>query len=387
MTTLLLLASASPAQSPHSAIDRRALDELLAAAKASHSDAVVVWSHGKQVGSWYFGKAPKKIEAMSVTKSIVNLAVGRLVTQGRIASIDEPVYKYFPEWRQGRKEQVTLRHLLNHTSGLQANPTTEEIYRSPDFVRLALAAELSEPPGTRFFYNNKAVNLLAGVVERASGKRMDRYLGEELFTALGITDFGWTLDSAGNPHAMAGLQILPGDLAKLGQLVLDRGRWGGQQLIAERWFEESLRPGSKLSPISGLLWWLTPASTRYVIDDSVLSAFRAAGVDTAFVRKAESIRGTYESMAAFEPAVVRAFGDAWQNLVTPMLAPRRLTLARREYGAIVGYNANGYLGQYIAIFPESRIVAVRMVASSPSYDPKTDGFSTFLEMARKLGAR
>lgn len=94
------------------------------------------------------------------------------MTLGKLTSIDEPVHAFFPEWRQGRKRDITVRMLMEHTSGLQNVPmTTLEIYPSPDFVQLALCAELDAEPGTTFAYNNKAVNLLAGIVERADDER------------------------------------------------------------------------------------------------------------------------------------------------------------------------------------------------------------------------
>jgi CubicO group peptidase (beta-lactamase class C family) len=236
-------------------INKQALDQLLDAAQKSHTDALVVFKDGKQYDEWYFGKKPGKIEAMSATKSVVNLAIGCLITQGKIKSVDQPVCEFYPEWKQGRKKNITIRHLLNHTSGLQNLPRSDiEIYPSPNFVQLALTAELSDDPGTAFAYNNKAVNLLAGIVQKASGKRMDLYIKDEIFTPLGITDFSWTLDKAGNPHGMAGLQILPADFAKLGQLVLNRGKWNGKQIIAQSWFDISMRPGQEFEPTCGLLW-------------------------------------------------------------------------------------------------------------------------------------
>src|SRR5690625_494296 len=147
-----------------------ALQALLTRALATHTDALALhWRGKRQV--WALGSAPGPIETMSVTKSVVGLVIGRMVTLGHLASIDEPVHSLFPEWRQGRKREVTIRMLLEHTSGLQNVPmTTEEIYPSPDFVQLALCAELASAPGERYSYNNKAVNLLAGVVERATGR-------------------------------------------------------------------------------------------------------------------------------------------------------------------------------------------------------------------------
>lgn len=241
---------------------------MIAEAQKAYLDGLVIWKNGRLYGEWYFGKRPEKIEAMSVTKSVVSLAIGRLLTEGKIKSLDQPVWEFYPEWKQGRKQKITIRHLLNHTSCLQnVSGADVEIYPSPDFVQLAPAAELSCEPGSAFSYNSKAVNLLSGIVQRASGKRMNLYIRDALFAPLGITDFSWTLDKAGNPHTMAGLQILPDDLAKLGQLVLNRGKWNSQALIAESYFDEALGPGQELEPTSGLLWWLLHDRVSYVIDD------------------------------------------------------------------------------------------------------------------------
>src|SRR5699024_765363 len=98
---------------------------------------------------------------------------------------------------------------------------------SPNFIQLALSASVADKPGTKFAYNNKAVNLLSGIIQKASGQKMDHYLRGGLFKEMGITDFNWRTDDEGNPIAMAGLQIYPSDLAKLGQLVLHKGSWKG----------------------------------------------------------------------------------------------------------------------------------------------------------------
>ncbi|HEY8470511.1 MAG TPA: serine hydrolase [Longimicrobiales bacterium] len=339
---------------------------------------------GQLVGAWHSDGQSRPIEAMSVTKSIVNLAIGRLVTLGALESIDVPVSRFYPEWSTGRKARVTIRHLLNHTSGIEAGRTTEEIYASNDFVRLALDAEITSEPGSRFLYNNKAVNLLAGIVEKATGKKMDDFLRDDLFARLGITDFGWSRDPTGNPHAMAGLQIHAMDLAKLGQLVLDRGHWQGEQLIAESWFDESLRPGSPHEATSGLLWWLIPAHAARVIDDAKIQELREAGVDSAFVAAIARVRGRYESPDSFFAALAGALGENWRSVVSNTLGPLGLAPARIEQGPIIGYRAEGYLGQYIVIFPEKRLVAVRMVEPSPSYDPRTDGFPNFSDLVRAL---
>lgn len=233
-------------------MDREALATLLARAEETHSDALVVRHRERVVGEWHFGRAPGPIETMSCTKSVVNLAIGALIDDGALAGLDQPVHEIYPEWRQGDKRRITLRHLLNHTSGLQNYPDTSiEIYPAPDVVRLALAAELSDPPGSWLAYNNKAVNLLAGIVERVGGQRLDHYLRDRVFRPLGIAEFEWTLDGAGNPYAMAGLQLGAGDLAKIGQLLLNRGRWDGTQIVSAGWIEASCRQSQPYNPSWG----------------------------------------------------------------------------------------------------------------------------------------
>ncbi|MBK6566638.1 MAG: serine hydrolase [Saprospiraceae bacterium] len=193
------------------------------------------------------------------------------------------------------KKDVTIRHLLNHTSGMQNIPlTTTEIYPSPDFIKLALAAEIVNKPGTTFSYNNKAVNLLAGIVKIASKKRMDNYLAEKIFTPLGIEDFDWELDDEGNPHAMAGFQVLPKDFAKLGQLFIQKGKWEGKQLISEAWFSETGTP-NPLEPTCGLLWWIDYEKKLSIVDDEQINRLKQVGIPDSIMSKIISLKGTYPS--------------------------------------------------------------------------------------------
>ena len=294
-------------------LDSNRLGALVEAAKQSHTDALIIWQDNRPLLEWYGDGKARKIEAMSATKSVVSLAVGRLLTQKKIRSLDQPVADFYPEWKQGQKAKITIRHLMNHTSGLQnvVQTTGQEIYPSSDFVHLALCAELENPPGTTFSYNNKAVNLLAGVVQKASGKRLDDYLRDELFTPLAITDFTWTRDRAGNPHGMSGLQILPVDLAKLGQLVLNRGQWNGQNLIEPSFFDTVLQPGQPFEVSCGLLWWLMYDRKAGVLDEQQLERLRTAGVTPSWLEKIKGAQGQYTSESEVAVAMARVLGANW----------------------------------------------------------------------------
>jgi CubicO group peptidase (beta-lactamase class C family) len=187
---------------------------------------------------------------MSVTKSIASLAVGRMLRDGQLTSVDTALHWFFPEWRQGRKRQVTLRHVLAHTTGLQDVPNAgQEIEPSPDVVRLALAAELVSDPGSTFAYNNKAANLLSAVVERVTGTDIERYLEQTVFADLGIGDVRWIRDPAGTPYTMAGLHLSVRDLARIGQMLIDGGRANGRQVIDSAYAQEAFRPQQPSPPV------------------------------------------------------------------------------------------------------------------------------------------
>jgi CubicO group peptidase (beta-lactamase class C family) len=371
-------------------IDPAQLAALVERAAATSSDALVILKNGKLVGEWYFGKPRTPIETMSVTKSVVGLAVGLLIDAGKVASLDVPVHKLFPEWNQGKKRAITLRHLVDHTSGLQADATTQEIYASPDFVKLALAAELSEDPGSSFRYNNKAVNLLAGVVQAASGERLDRFLDRTLFQPIGIREHEWELDKAGNPHGMAGLGLHPVDLARIGQLMLGRGAWGGARVLSQDWVEASTRPDQPLSPTNSLLWWLIPepARSKLTIDNALLAQWRSAGADPVFLRKMTPLAGrVFSSDAEFGAALQAALKPdlgLWQANVVK----RKLPLPMRPR-PIIGYRANGWLGQHLVVLPAAQLVAVRM-RRSPENEAEAEvedaekAFPDFVSMVYKL---
>jgi CubicO group peptidase (beta-lactamase class C family) len=368
-------------------IDPAALEKLRKRAQEADSDAVVIIKDGRLVADWDFGQKRGPIEAMSATKSIVNLAIGRLIDTGKIKSLDQPVSDFYPEWKQGRKKLITLRHLLNHTSGLQNVPITSfEIYPSPDFVKLALAAEVSDEPGSKFAYNNKAVNLLAGIVERASGMRMDLYLAKEIFEPLGIKDFHWTLDRAGNPHGMSGLEIRALDFAKIGQMLLDEGTWKGKPILSKDWIGKSVEPSQSLEPTCGLLWWLI-RPTLFAVDDGLIKQFKDRGMTAESAAKMEALKGkpleTEIFWASLRPIIHRD-----KVLKTKLFELNRdlPKLKPLVEGAIRGYEAQGYLGQFLIVLPKERIVAVRQRryrSGAGAEDPKRN-FMEFAQMVCSL---
>jgi len=306
---------------------------------------------------WEFHERRDPIETMSVTKSIVGLIIGRMVTLGDLTSIDEPVHSFFPEWRQGRKRHITIRMLMEHTSGLQnVAITTEEIYPSHDFVQLALCAELESRPGEQYAYNNKAVNLLAGIAERATGQKLDDYARKDLLEPLGVGHHSWLRDPAGNPHAMSGLALHAGDLLTLGELVLNRGKWQGDRLIDETWFDamDATPEGEE----TALMWWHV---NEVLIELSAahLEKLERAGASTAVTSKLAPLQGTHTSTYGFFSALQLALGDNWRSRI-----PSGVQSFSLDYGERIGYRAEGDLGQHVYVFPHEQLVAVRQISES-----------------------
>jgi len=360
------------------------LNELLKKAQETNSEAVIVYHNGHLIAENYFGlgNPDKRIESMSSTKSIVALAVACMLTDHLIDSLDIPVANYFPEWRQGQKELITIRHLMTMTSGLQNNPNAGvEIYPSPDFVQLALAAELSNKPGEVWSYNNKALNLMAGVIEKVTGKRMDIYIGERLFKPLGINDFTWSLDEVGNPHVMAGCQIKPGDFAKIGVLLLNEGKFDNEIIISEKYFSEIITPTVQYEGY-GMLWWLDYEKTIYTVDDEIILKLQLAGIDEEFIKEVKKMKGIYYSVEDYSEKLNEVFGPNPGKYISEKLGPN-LSLRRREFSGKVSYRADGYLGNYIIVDPNTKIVAVRMITHQ-SFKEEKDNFAEFRKMVLSL---
>ncbi|MDX2130322.1 MAG: serine hydrolase domain-containing protein [Chloroherpetonaceae bacterium] len=358
-------------------INKSKIDILLKGAEQTHSEAVIIYKDNNLVIEKYFGigQANNKIESMSCTKSIVGLAVACLLNDKLIDSLDIPVSTYFPEWKQGQKQFITLRHLLNMTSGLQNNPNASiEIYPSHDFVQLALTAELSYKPGEVWAYNNKALNLMAGVIKKITGKRMDNYIGERLFRPLGITDFSWSLDSVGNPHVMSGCQIKPMDFAKIGLLLLNKGRFNNEVVIAEKYITEVITPCKQYQGY-GMLWWIDYEKTVSVIDDEIINELTKAEVPQDFVQKVISMKGTYATNDEYYAKVQNVFGKNPWGYINETLGSN-LRLRKKEFSGNITYRADGYLGNYIIVDPKNKIVAIRMI-SHQSFENENDNFFDF----------
>jgi CubicO group peptidase (beta-lactamase class C family) len=374
-------------------VDSLKLARLLERGRETNSDALIVIQNGKVLVEQYYGKQKGAVYIASAGKSLTALAVGKLLDQGKIKSLDQPVSDFYPEWLQGRKKLITIRMLLNHTSGIQnvQNAGVEIERKMPpvNAAKLALAAELSNVPGTNWEYNNKAVGLLGGVIERASGKRMDVYFEEEFYKPMNIREFDWIRDEDGNPAAYGGHVIEPMGLAKFGLLMLDGGQFDGKQILSRSFVEEVFKPSQTFLTANGLLWWRYPKFSKSVIDSKKFAELRKNGIGEEFLQKLQPLENVvFELNQDYVGALEKALGKDWRQQVSKALENTGVALRNRLFSdEIVGYYASGFRGNYLLVMPKEKIVAVRVVRNDADYKAETDGFHDFLQSAAGLSGQ
>ena len=387
---IALLSTASMAVGANSSVaqtkvDASAMQRLAQRSKETGSDAVIVYSQGKMVFEYHSDKKAHPIYLMSCVKSIVALAVGEAIADGKIKSIDEPVADFYPEWHQGRKEAITIRHLLTQTSGLQHIGTGTEVYKAPDSVRLALAAELTTAPGSAFSYNNKASNLLSGIIHVATGSPLDIYVRDHYLTPMGITDWTWDKDDAGNAYAMSDLKLKADDFAKFGLLILQKGRWQDKQLVPAAWVEQLGQQSQPYQPRYGLLWWRLPTASYGVLTDARLAELAKGGASPQLITQLTPLKDKpVHSPLEWEQLLVAAFGPHWFEIANIPGVASPMGIPSWTYAGFDGFGANGYLGQYLAVFPNRGLVGVRQIEYFEGYDDSRNSFDDFNDLIRDL---
>ncbi len=238
-------------------------------------DSLLVARHGKIVAEAYYAPFPSGMRhrVNSATKSVIGSLIGIARKDGLIKSVDQPVLEFFPGRNfantDERKKAITLRHLLDMTSGLDwteplssATPRSMlEMDRSRDWVQYILDQPMAREPGKAFEYNSGGTHVLSAVLSKVTGKSAEDYARDKLFGPLGITDVFWRHDPQGVSTGGYGLYLLPTDMAKLGQLWLHDGAWNGQRLLPEGWIDIA-RQGRIDMPFPGLrygnLFWSIP---------------------------------------------------------------------------------------------------------------------------------
>lgn len=253
------------------------MDEVMLGRAASDAAAMprfrslLVARHGKIVAENYFGgaSAATVFDLRSVTKSVVSMLTGIAVQNGTLANIDATVGTYVdaPYSLDAGDRAVSVRQLLTMTSRYQWNENSADDYNlwvlSNNHVQFLLDRLQTDPNGM-FTYNSAAVNLLGVVLQDAAAKPLPQFADEVLFQPIGITTAQWEELEPTMVNAGSGIKMTATDLLRFGQLLLQKGRSGNQQVVPESWIDTATAPqftwrntyGAQRGTTYGYLWWL-----------------------------------------------------------------------------------------------------------------------------------
>jgi CubicO group peptidase (beta-lactamase class C family) len=210
--------------------------------------------------------------SFSAAKSIVGLLVGAAIDDGYIQSVDQKAADFLPSFKEGGKEKISIKNLLTMSSGLDwdeeyaslFSPTTAAYYTN-DLRKLVDKLGMEEEPGKRYYYRSIDSEVLAMIVQAATGKTISEYASEKFWKNIGAHhDALWCLDHKdGMEKAYCCFNSNARDFARWGQLMLNNGKWGDKQLISESYLHETTTPAAYLTDDDGLSvdyygyqWWI-----------------------------------------------------------------------------------------------------------------------------------
>ena len=219
-----------------------ALLRELYASKDTEMHHFMALRHGKVICECNFAPYPKGMWHIthSMCKSITGMAIGMLIEEGKL-KLNENIYDIFSDHMNAFSKifrpVITVENLLTMTSGVTFNESG--IVSGNDWLGSFLNASVNGKPGTEFQYNSLNTYVLSAIVTKRTGETLTEYLTPRLFGPLGITKYYWETCPKGITKGGWGLFLCAEDMAKLGQLYLQKGKWNGQQLVSEYWIEIS----------------------------------------------------------------------------------------------------------------------------------------------------
>jgi CubicO group peptidase (beta-lactamase class C family) len=252
MTSATLLKRTNPEAEgiPSSAV----LDFIQAVEQHTHPlDAVqgfMLLRHGNVAAEgWWAPYDPQHPHSLySLSKSFTSTAIGLAVAEKRL-TVDDPVLKFFPDEAPANPSKnlkaMRVRHLLSMNTGHKED-TTQRIFRGPDdnWARAFLSLPIEYQPGTWFVYNTAATYMLSAIITRLTGESLLDYLRPRLLDPLGIENPTWETDPRGVNLGGTGLHIKTEEIARFGQMYLQKGTWQGKRIVPEAWIAEATKATS-----------------------------------------------------------------------------------------------------------------------------------------------
>lgn len=284
--------------------------------------SIMILKHGEVVyEKWFNGQSAEAPHPMfSVSKTFTATAVGLAINEGKL-NLTDPVVKFFPDKLPAEQSDnlkaMTVRDLLTMTCGHDVEPNSKN-RDSLDWVQAFLAWPVPHKPGEYYLYNSIGTYMLSAIVQQVTGEKVLDYLDTRLFQPLHINRPEWEESPQGINCGGWGLQLKTEDMAKMGQLFLQKGQWNGKQLVPAEWLKE----------MSSYQVPSAPAGTRF------------EDLEKAGLNKDNN-------------EWVQGYGY-------------QMWICRHN-----AFRADGFAGQYIMVFPDRDAVLV-LTTSSSLYQPYMD---------------
>ena len=317
---------------------QEAVDSIIAADEkmdAVKFESIMVLKHGKVIfEQWYNGASADQPHVMhSVSKTFTSTAIGMAIDEG-LLSLDDRVIDFFPDKLpqevSDNLKAMTVRDLLTMNCGHENSAG-----RDGDWVENFLAVPVVHQPGTWYYYNSMGTYMLSAILQKLTGEKLVDYLDSRLFQPLSIVKPEWEESPQGINAGGWGLHIKTEDMAKFGQLLLQRGEWNGRQLVSAAWIDEasayqvpSVPAGTRPDEVE--LKGLTPENCSFLLGYGYqmwrcpTNAYRADGA-----------RGQYIMVLPDADAVIAVTADtewlqAEQDLIYRYLFPALIALGDDE---------------------------------------------------------
>jgi CubicO group peptidase (beta-lactamase class C family) len=265
-----------------------ALNDLIEIVDKEDIYSMVIVKDGYIVTEYYDNKYKENsyLRFNSCAKSVTSALMGIAIDKGYIENIDTKIVDFYPEIDfskdDERKKQVTLKNLLNSTSGIRWPEWTEWEYgighmvKSNDWTRFILSRDIEEEPGVKFNYSTGGAHLLSAILTKETGRSTLEFAKGNLFRPLGISRIRWIRDPRGIYAGGHGIEFTARDAAKFGFLYLNKGVWDGKRVISESWIDQSVKAhseGDERFGQYGYQWWIR----TFKVDEKSYDSYFAMG--------------------------------------------------------------------------------------------------------------
>lgn len=234
------------------------LDSLIVFLDSVYSDEVLVIHDNKVIKHWKSNRCDSSyFNTASMLKSWTGLVFGTLIDNGLIESEHDLICKYLPDWKAGCQYKVTIKDLLSMKAGFNRRGGVG-VLAAEDANAYAIDSKLDTLPDSKFGYSNVSAQLIGLLIKSVTGKPLNEYYDEVLFSPLGMDSTSLMRDfSKKNYLAYGGAHTTIEDASQVALLVLNKGKWKGKQVISETWIEKSTQPQHAFNDKYGygFYWW------------------------------------------------------------------------------------------------------------------------------------